>query len=146
MAPNLGWASTSRRPVLGRYGFDMAGRDLTVRPGDTLARLGGDEFVMLCTCVDNTQAATTVASRVLHALNQPFTVYGRTIDLSASIGISVWVERSSGFRRGSVSARQPRRIFARLFAGRWLSKVVLDFSPNRLAEPEIVSGCHGLKP
>ncbi len=60
-----------------------------VRPGDTLARLGGDEFVMLCTCVDNTQAATTVASRVLHALNQPFTVYGRTIDLSASIGIAV---------------------------------------------------------
>ena len=60
-----------------------------VRPGDTLARLGGDEFVMLCTGVDNTQVATTVASRVLHSLNQPFTVYGRTIDLSASIGIAV---------------------------------------------------------
>ena len=60
-----------------------------VRPGDTLARLGGDEFVMLCTCVDSTQAATTVASRVLHALKQPFTVYGRTIDLSASIGIAI---------------------------------------------------------
>jgi diguanylate cyclase (GGDEF)-like protein/PAS domain S-box-containing protein len=60
-----------------------------VRPGDTLARLGGDEFVMLCTGVENAQAATTVASRVLHALNQPFTVYGRTIDLSASIGIAL---------------------------------------------------------
>ncbi len=60
-----------------------------VRPGDTLARLGGDEFVMLCTGVETTQAATAVAARVLHALNQPFTVYGRTIDLSASIGIAI---------------------------------------------------------
>ena len=60
-----------------------------VRPGDTLARLGGDEFVMLCTGVDNTEAATKVAGRVLHAIDQPFTVYGRTIDLSASIGIAV---------------------------------------------------------
>jgi diguanylate cyclase (GGDEF)-like protein/PAS domain S-box-containing protein len=60
-----------------------------VRPGDTLARLGGDEFVMLCTGVDGVAGASVVASRVLHALNQPFTVYGRTIDLSASIGIAV---------------------------------------------------------
>jgi diguanylate cyclase (GGDEF)-like protein/PAS domain S-box-containing protein len=60
-----------------------------VRPGDTLARLGGDEFVMLCTGVDGVAGASIVASRVLHALHQPFTVYGRTIDLSASIGISV---------------------------------------------------------
>jgi diguanylate cyclase (GGDEF)-like protein/PAS domain S-box-containing protein len=60
-----------------------------VRPGDTLARLGGDEFVMLCTGVDGVAGASIVASRVLHALNQPFTVYGRAIDLSASIGISV---------------------------------------------------------
>jgi diguanylate cyclase (GGDEF)-like protein/PAS domain S-box-containing protein len=60
-----------------------------VRPGDTLARLGGDEFVMLCTGVDGVAGASVVASRILHALNQPFTVYGRPIDLSASIGISV---------------------------------------------------------
>jgi diguanylate cyclase (GGDEF)-like protein/PAS domain S-box-containing protein len=60
-----------------------------VRPGDTLARLGGDEFVMLCTGVDGVAGASVVASRILHALNQPFTVYGRAIDLSASIGISV---------------------------------------------------------
>jgi diguanylate cyclase (GGDEF)-like protein len=60
-----------------------------VRPGDTLARLGGDEFVMLCTGVDGAAGASVVATRVLHALNQPFTVYGRTIDLSASIGIAV---------------------------------------------------------
>ncbi|HEV8298528.1 MAG TPA: diguanylate cyclase, partial [Acidimicrobiales bacterium] len=60
-----------------------------VRPGDTLARLGGDEFVMLCTGVDGAGGASVVATRVLHALNQAFTVYGRTIDLSASIGIAV---------------------------------------------------------
>jgi diguanylate cyclase (GGDEF)-like protein/PAS domain S-box-containing protein len=59
-----------------------------VRPGDTLARLSGDEFVMLCPSVD-LHAAVLVARRVLHALGQPFTVYGRTIDLSASVGVAV---------------------------------------------------------
>jgi diguanylate cyclase (GGDEF)-like protein/PAS domain S-box-containing protein len=59
-----------------------------VRPGDTLARLGGDEFVMLCPGADG-PAAAIVARRVLHALGQPFTVYGRTIDLTASIGIAI---------------------------------------------------------
>jgi diguanylate cyclase (GGDEF)-like protein/PAS domain S-box-containing protein len=59
-----------------------------VRPGDTLARLGGDEFVMLCPGADGA-AAAIVARRVLHALGQPFTVYGRTIDLTASIGIAI---------------------------------------------------------
>ena len=60
-----------------------------VRPGDTLARLASDEFVMLCTGVDGVGGASVVASRILHALNQPFTVYGRTVDLTASIGIAV---------------------------------------------------------
>ena len=59
-----------------------------VRPGDTLARLGGDEFVMLCPGADG-PASAIVARRVLHALGQPFTVYGRTIDLTASIGIAI---------------------------------------------------------
>jgi diguanylate cyclase (GGDEF)-like protein/PAS domain S-box-containing protein len=60
-----------------------------VRPGDTLARLGSDEFVMLCPGLDGVTGATIVARRILHALNQAFTIYGRTIDLSASIGITV---------------------------------------------------------
>lgn len=59
-----------------------------VRPADTLARLGSDEFVMLCSGVDGV-GASIVARRILHALNQPFTVYGRAVDLTASIGIAV---------------------------------------------------------
>jgi putative endopeptidase len=38
---NTGWAATSGRPVLGSFGFDMAGRDLSVRPGDDFFRHGG---------------------------------------------------------------------------------------------------------
>ena len=34
----------------------------------------------------------------------------------------------------------------RVFPEQRLSKVVLDFSPNRLADPEIVRVGHGLKP
>src|SRR5262249_33466665 len=37
----------------------------TVRESDTLARVGGDEFVILCDDLDEVQAATNLAERVI---------------------------------------------------------------------------------
>ena len=58
------------------------------RAGDQLVRFGGDEFVALVndvTCLDDAQA---VAQRMLDALQQPLHVAGRSLVVSASIGIA----------------------------------------------------------
>ncbi|RZU38727.1 PAS domain S-box-containing protein/diguanylate cyclase (GGDEF)-like protein [Fluviicoccus keumensis] len=61
-----------------------------VRERDTLARLGGDEFVIILSDMASIQDVPQLASRVLQALNRPLLIGEREIDLSASIGISVY--------------------------------------------------------
>jgi putative endopeptidase len=46
---NSGWAGSAlaagNKPVLGDFGFDMAGRDLSIRPGDDFFRYGGGTWM-----------------------------------------------------------------------------------------------------
>jgi diguanylate cyclase (GGDEF)-like protein len=61
----------------------------TLRAADTLARLGGDEFAVLVehgSRID--QDARTVAQALLDALTVPFQLEGRTVSVSASIGVA----------------------------------------------------------
>lgn len=59
-----------------------------VRPSDTVARLGGDEFVIVCRNTDS-RAAENVARRVTQVLSNSVQVDGRTVAVTASIGIAV---------------------------------------------------------
>lgn len=61
----------------------------TVRPGDTLARFGGDEFVILVDRVSAMEDVTSVANRIEEELEMPFAVGGRSLYISASIGIAL---------------------------------------------------------
>jgi putative endopeptidase len=45
LAPSFTWATPTGRPVLGSFGFDMAGRDLSVRPGDNFFKFGGGNWM-----------------------------------------------------------------------------------------------------
>jgi diguanylate cyclase (GGDEF)-like protein len=66
----------------------MAGRLLAgTRGQDTVGRLGGDEFVVLCRDCD-ADGAEHLARRCQAALEQPFDLGGRSVRLSASIGIA----------------------------------------------------------
>jgi diguanylate cyclase len=56
-----------------------------LRAGDTLARLGGDEFAVL---VERGADAGVVAHTLLAALRTPFHLGGRTVTVSASIGVA----------------------------------------------------------
>ena len=56
---------------------------------DTLARLGGDDFVVL-QAIGNVEDAAGLAQRILGVLARPFTVEGRTLNVGASIGISIY--------------------------------------------------------
>jgi diguanylate cyclase (GGDEF)-like protein len=73
----------------------------------TLVRMGGDEFAMTVGGPWAEEQAADFAIRVLKALNAPIVVSGRTIHISASIGIasSTLVECSSSelFRRADIA-------------------------------------------
>ncbi|HEY6922890.1 MAG TPA: EAL domain-containing protein [Steroidobacteraceae bacterium] len=63
-----------------------------LRKADTLARLGGDEFVLVLNEIAGPRDAESVASKVLASLAEPFVLSGLDVQISASIGISVFPE------------------------------------------------------
>jgi diguanylate cyclase (GGDEF)-like protein/PAS domain S-box-containing protein len=60
-----------------------------LRPADLIARHGGDEFTILLERVQGLDEATTVADRIHEELARAFTVNGRDIFSTASIGIVI---------------------------------------------------------
>jgi diguanylate cyclase (GGDEF)-like protein len=62
---------------------------ITLRGGDIAARLSGDEFAILLEDVSTLEAADLVAVRVMRTLCEPFTLRGREVIISASVGIAV---------------------------------------------------------
>lgn len=59
-----------------------------LRPGDTVARLGGDEFALLLLDIVDKTDATIVADRIHELFREEFTIAGRGMFTSASIGIA----------------------------------------------------------
>jgi diguanylate cyclase (GGDEF)-like protein/PAS domain S-box-containing protein len=59
-----------------------------VRPTDTVARLGGDEFVMVCEVASMDHVAP-LCERVADVLALPYEVDGKSLTMSASIGVVV---------------------------------------------------------
>jgi diguanylate cyclase (GGDEF)-like protein len=60
-----------------------------LREGDTLARLGGDEFTMLIDASD-VDICVIVTQRILSVLNEAFIIEGHSINISGSIGASLY--------------------------------------------------------
>jgi diguanylate cyclase (GGDEF)-like protein/PAS domain S-box-containing protein len=59
-----------------------------LRQGDGLARLGGDEFAILLNELGDEEQANAIAFRIQDKLNAPFSIGGREVFTSASIGIA----------------------------------------------------------
>jgi len=68
---------------------------MVVREGDLLGRLGGDEFAILIHNLEHIELAERLTKRVLLALQQPVTIDGRTITVSASLGIASYPDCAS---------------------------------------------------
>ena len=65
---------------------------LCIRASDTVARVGGDEFIVLLPVVDSAADALSVAKKIRHALSQPMLLAGMELQISASIGITLFPE------------------------------------------------------
>ncbi len=87
------------KPVNDRYGHG-AGDELLKQVGermrnalrrhDTVARTGGDEFVVVLTDVENAKTATALGEKILAELAKPVMVGPHALDISCSIGISLY--------------------------------------------------------
>jgi diguanylate cyclase (GGDEF)-like protein len=61
-----------------------------LRETDTMARQGGDEFVVLMDELSDREPIARVSQRILDAVGRPFSLDGRDLHISASIGIAVY--------------------------------------------------------
>lgn len=61
-----------------------------LHPGDTFARMGGDEFCAVLPEVADRAAAEVTARSLLAAMQPAFTVQGRDVHASASIGLALY--------------------------------------------------------
>ncbi|HEX8335237.1 MAG TPA: EAL domain-containing protein [Pyrinomonadaceae bacterium] len=59
-----------------------------LRPGDTVARLGGDEFTVLIEDITDESESVQVAERIQKELSIPFTLSGREVFTTVSMGIA----------------------------------------------------------
>jgi diguanylate cyclase (GGDEF)-like protein/PAS domain S-box-containing protein len=66
-----------------------------LREVDTAARLGGDEFAVLLESAFNEGEVHGVADRILGSMRAPFTIDGRELAITASVGIAVSADRAA---------------------------------------------------
>ncbi len=60
------------------------------REQDTVARLGGDEFVIVLSGVKQIKDAAITAERVMNDLSSAFVIQGHSLNVSCSLGISIF--------------------------------------------------------
>jgi diguanylate cyclase (GGDEF)-like protein/PAS domain S-box-containing protein len=63
-----------------------------VRRSDTVSRQGGDEFVILLSELNDAQDAAITATKILDAVTLPHDIGPHSIQISASIGVSIYPE------------------------------------------------------
>ncbi len=82
--------------MLGRTGADRLLQETASRlqavdhKGMTVTRLGADEFVVLLEDVDDTSQVGLVAKDILSSLQEPFFIQEQKVQLTASIGVSLF--------------------------------------------------------
>jgi len=61
-----------------------------VRQEDTVARVGGDEFVIALAELSHGDDVEELVSKVLQAVSQPCSIQGSSVNVTASVGVSVY--------------------------------------------------------
>lgn len=101
-----------------RYGHQIGDELLVIftkrlnqglRKTDTLSRLGGDEFVILLSDLADTNHPRQVADRMLDRVLQPIHLQGCEIEISVSIGVSIYPEH--GMDKGELLTKADRALY-----------------------------------
>ena len=69
---------------------DSVSRSVDKEENHSLARLGGDEFTVLLTNLCDIQDAGMVARRIVDVIAKPFSIEGREIFVTVSVGIAIF--------------------------------------------------------
>ncbi|HUP07002.1 MAG TPA: bifunctional diguanylate cyclase/phosphodiesterase [Caldimonas sp.] len=92
------------KPVNDTYGHSVGDKVLAQvgqrlkalsRGKDVVARVGGDEFLLLLTNVVTEESVAHVAARLINGLSQAYTVDGREVIISCSVGIALYPDGCS---------------------------------------------------
>jgi diguanylate cyclase (GGDEF)-like protein/PAS domain S-box-containing protein len=87
------------KPVNDNHGHEVGDRllievasrlTMVLRAGDTVARLGGDEFVLLLAGLPDVEECQQTLDRLLKAVAKPYEVAGHSVEISASIGVTLF--------------------------------------------------------
>ena len=68
-----------------------------IRQEDTLARIGGDEFTILMQKVKSNDDISTLAQSIINSLEETIYIDKYELNISASIGISIYPQHSTNF-------------------------------------------------
>lgn len=87
------------KPINDTYGHETGDQvlieiaqrlQMTVRGGDTVSRIGGDEFVLILTELTSLTASEVILQRVMESIALPIQVGGIEVEVSASIGFTLF--------------------------------------------------------
>ncbi len=72
---------------------------LATRKTDTVARFGGDEFIILVDEVEEIKTLEHIAQKLINAIQQPIRIHHLDINITMSIGISLFPDSGKDFNQ-----------------------------------------------
>lgn len=73
---------------------DIVGRQEEIGDVENMARIAGDEFTIVLSGIHSVDNASMVSQRIIDIIQEPFTIDGEDLYISASIGIAVFPDDS----------------------------------------------------
>ncbi len=67
----------------------------TIRASDTVARIGGDEFNIILADIGRPEDVSDIAQKIIRRFRSPFSISGNELNVTTSIGISVYPDDST---------------------------------------------------